>query len=62
MTWPLQQRQQAPKNDDSDDEDDEEYDPNLLLRYRRYKLALLQPGILEAVTRLLVDPLAIPYR
>ncbi|CDH60505.1 dna repair protein [Lichtheimia corymbifera JMRC:FSU:9682] len=62
MTWPLQQRQQASKNDDSDDEDDEEYDPNLLLRYRRYKLALLQPGILEAVTRLLVDPLAIPYR
>ncbi|CDS12810.1 hypothetical protein LRAMOSA04994 [Lichtheimia ramosa] len=61
MTWPLEQKQPT-KSDDSDDDDDEEYDPNLLLRYRRYKLALLQPGILEAVTRLLVGPLAIPYR
>ncbi|KAI7875662.1 timeless-domain-containing protein [Lichtheimia hyalospora FSU 10163] len=61
MTWPLQQRQPS-KTDDSEDDDDDEYDPNLLLRYRRYKLALLQPGILEAVTRLLVDPLTIPYR
>ncbi|KAI9322900.1 timeless protein-domain-containing protein [Dichotomocladium elegans] len=58
MTWPLEQQKQN-ANDDDDEED--EYDPNLLNRYRRYKLALLQPGLFEAVMRLLVGPMSTPY-
>ncbi|KAG2219453.1 hypothetical protein INT45_008101 [Circinella minor] len=53
MTWPIQY---------DSEEDLENYDPNLLDRYRRYKLALLQPKILEAITGLITGPLSIPYR
>lgn len=53
MTWPLEQPLDA---------EDEDYDPNMLDRYRRYKLALLQPNVLETVTRLIRDPLCIPHR
>ncbi|KAI9263284.1 timeless protein-domain-containing protein [Phascolomyces articulosus] len=53
MTWPIQY---------DNEEDLENYDPNLIDRYRRYKLALLAPRILEAITSLVTGPLSIPYR
>ncbi|KAI9490959.1 timeless protein-domain-containing protein [Zychaea mexicana] len=53
MTWPIQY---------DDEEDLENYDPNLVDRYRRYKLALLAPRVFEAITGLVTGPLSIPYR
>ena len=53
MTWPIRL---------DDEEEDTEYDPNMMDRYRRHKLALLAPRVLETISGLVTGPLSVPYR
>ncbi|KAI8147994.1 timeless protein-domain-containing protein [Fennellomyces sp. T-0311] len=53
MTWPIRL---------DDEEEEVEYDPNMMDRYRRHKLALLAPRVLETIAGLVTGPLSIPFR
>ncbi|ORZ22999.1 timeless protein-domain-containing protein [Absidia repens] len=53
LTWPIPQKPE---------EMDVYQDPNLLHSYRKLKLKLLEKGVFEAVLRLCVKSLRIPYR
>ncbi|KAG0178562.1 Topoisomerase 1-associated factor 1 [Apophysomyces sp. BC1034] len=52
MTWPL----------DRDSEDERPIFSKMLEYHRLYKLALLAPKILEAIFRLVLKPLSVPFR
>ncbi|KAI9008813.1 timeless protein-domain-containing protein [Phycomyces nitens] len=53
MTWPL---------DTADEEEEDSRDPNELNLHRKYKKALLMPGIFDAVLSVIINPLRIPFR
>ncbi|CAO3597350.1 unnamed protein product [Absidia cylindrospora] len=53
LTWPIPEKPE---------EVDAYQDPNLLHNYRKLKLNLLEKGVFEAVLRLCVKSLRIPYR
>jgi hypothetical protein len=53
MTWPLI---------DNHDDGEEAGDSNMIDLHRRYKVSLMQPGILEAALDVILKPLSIPFR
>ncbi|KAG2189072.1 hypothetical protein INT44_004214, partial [Umbelopsis vinacea] len=53
MTWPLAENH---------DENDESGDSNMIDLHRRYKVSLLQSGILEAALDVILKPLSIPFK
>ncbi|KAL0095074.1 timeless protein-domain-containing protein [Phycomyces blakesleeanus] len=52
MTWPL---------DTADEEEEDSRDPNELNLLRKYKKALLVPGIFDAILSVIIKPLRIPF-
>ncbi|KAI8336680.1 timeless protein-domain-containing protein [Chlamydoabsidia padenii] len=53
MTWPIARKPE---------ENEDDQDPNLLHNYRKLKLKLLENGVFEAILRVCVKSLKIPYR
>ncbi|KAI7864918.1 timeless protein-domain-containing protein [Spinellus fusiger] len=58
MTWPLEKHVQ----EDEEGEEKDARDPNELAQYRRYKKALLVPGVFDALLAVIMNPLKIPFR